>query len=408
MVAIRALPFLLLFPGYFAYHWSAINRWTPLYIGGYVNEVSLLIIVGMIFAISAHALFMNRIRISWCFVDTAFSIFMLWFLAIVVVHAVNLTSPEVTNNHIASLIQLAAAYIALRIFPYQGGKWLLLACAAGFSLMVLQSAEQDLLGLLFQSYQGAGYTTYQGLARSYLITSAFGLIFVKFFLVRWAGYALVTFVLFLLGARSEIVGAIIMFAIFEIAMSRKPRQALAITVSVIGILSLILFSLIDWLEYLYPDNRLLTLLLRQEADGSLQERAIQHALAWDAILAKPILGDYAHYAKELSAGAYAHSWISAWVDLGIMGLLLFLLLYVVLFRFALVLYQASIDSKQTTMRQYCSMGLGLLLMTVTFSIFAKTFTDPSIAMVAGLFAGMYLNLTRHTSQGSLRAASREG
>jgi O-antigen ligase len=211
----------------------------------------------------------------------------------------------------------------------------------------------------------------------------------------------------LLGARSEIAGAVIMFSIFEIAMSRKPRQALLVTALIIGILGLLLFSLIDWLEYLYPDNRLLTLLLRQEADGSLQERAIQHALAWDAILAKPILGDYGHYAKELSAGAYAHSWISAWVDLGIMGLLLFLLLYVALFRIGLALYQASIDSKHTVMRRYCSVGLGLLLMTVTFSIFAKTFTDTSIAMVAGLLAGIHLNLTRHASQAALRTVRNE-
>jgi O-antigen ligase len=393
---LRALPFLALFPGYFAYHWSAINGWTPLYLGGYVNEISTAILIGLVFVVGVRFMLASKAPMGWSSVDTAFSLFMVWFLMVVMVHAILTTAPEVTKNHIASIIQLAGAYIALRVYPQQHGRWALLVVTVLFSLSVLQAAEQDILGLLFRTTQGTGYTTYQGLARAYLMTAAFALMFLPVALLRWAGYAGVTFVLFLLGARSEIIGAVILFALFEIAMSRRPLRALLITSVTIAAIGLVLFSLIDWIEYLFPDNRLLTLVLKQTGDASVEERALQQALAWDTVLGKPILGDYGHYAKELSAGAYAHNWVSVWVDLGIIGLLLFLFLYGAVFRSGLAIYRASLNIRADVLRVFASVGLGLLVMTAAFSLFAKTFTDPGLAAVAGLFAGLYAHLSRRT------------
>jgi hypothetical protein len=385
---LRTLPFLALFPGYFAYHWAALNEWTPLVLGGYVNEVSALVCVGFVLAWSISLLVGRRVTVRWTVVDTSFALFMAWFAATVLLHALIASTPGVTNSHIASWVQLLACYLAVRHVSLELVRTPLLWTTAVFSAAVLWAAQTDLLGLLLRGSDESSAATYQGLARAVLITAAFGLCGQRARLVRWSGYMITLFVLFLVGARSEIVGAAILFGVLEVAASRRP-MLIAMVVAASTLLGVfVVLGALDTLSEFFPDSRFLALLLEGSGDASAVERALYQELAWRAVLDSPILGDYGHYERVASAGAYAHNWLSAWVDLGLMGLLLFTALHLIAAWSAALVYRAAAASGDTARKRQAALGIGLLAMITVFNLVAKNFADPGLATATALLAAL--------------------
>jgi O-Antigen ligase len=385
---LRAVPFLLVFPGYFAYHWSSLNGWIPLFLGGYVNEVSALVCAGFALAAVLTALTSPRKPVRLFALDWIFCAFMAWFGMVVLLHAAAQTAPGVTKNQLASWFQVLASYLAVRLLPLTQLGRIPLVLAVAFSVLVLFAAQRDLLGLLLASSEDSSAATYQGLARAFLVTAAFGLISVHVPQLRWLAYLVTAFVLFLIGARSEIVGALIMFVVLEIAVSQRPARALVAVAATSILGALALMASMNALIELFPDNRFLLLLLESGSDGSVTERQLYQDMAWMATLDSPLFGAYGHYEKEVSAGAYAHNWVSVWVDLGLVGLVLFVLVHLQGFLAAWSARNAALQFSSPQFRAIGAMALGLLVMVTTFSFLAKHFTDPGLAMVAGLFGAL--------------------
>ncbi len=383
---LRALPFFALFPGYFAYHWAALNGWTPLVLGGYVNEVSALICVGFVLAWSISLLVGRRVKVCLTVVDTCFALFMAWFSAIVLLHVLIASTPGVTNGHIASLVQLLACYLALRHVSLELVCTSLLWTTAVFSAAVLWAAQTDLLGLLLRGSDESSAATYQGLARAVLITAAFGITGQRSRLIRWSCYMITLFVLFLVGARSEIAGAAILFGVLEVAASRRPMLTAMVVVAstVLGVI--VVIGALDTLSEFFPDSRFLALLLEGSGDASAVERALYQELAWRAVLDSPMLGDYGHYERVASAGAYAHNWLSAWVDLGLMGLMLFTALHLIAAWSAALVYRSAAASGDSVRKRQAALGIGLLAMVTVFNLVAKGFADPGLATATALLA----------------------
>ncbi len=405
---LRTLPFLALFPGYFAYHWAALSEWTPLVLGGYVNEVSALVCVGFVLAWSISLLVGRRVTVRWTVVDTSFALFMAWFAATVLLHALIASTPGVTNSHIASWVQLLACYLAVRHVSLELVRTPLLWTTAVFLAAVLWAAQTDLLGLLVRGSDESSAATYQGLARAVLITAAFGLTGQRSRLVRWSGYVITLFVLFLVGARSEIVGAAILFGVLEVAASRRPMLFMMVVAASTGLAAILIFGALDTLSELFPDSRFLALLLEGSGDASAVERALYQELAWRAVLDSPMLGDYGHYERVASAGAYAHNWLSAWVDLGLMGLLLFTALHLIAAWSAALVYRSAAASGDTARKRQAALGVGLLAMVTVFNLVAKSFADPGLATATALLAALvsaHPFLRKTTHPGSVRKST---
>lgn len=385
---LRALPFLALFPGYFAYHWAALNGWTPLVLGGYVNEVSALVCVGFVLAWSISLLVGQRITLRWTIMDTCFALFMAWFSVTVLLHVLIASTPGVTKSHIASWVQLLACYLAVRHVSLGLVRTPLMWTTALFSAAVLWAAQTDLLGLLLRGSDESSAATYQGLARAVLITAAFGFTGQRARLVRWIGYVITLFVLFLVGARSEIVGAAIFFGVTEVTASRRPMLVAMVVAACTALGSIFVFGALDTLSEFFPDNRFLALLLEGSGDASAVERASYQELAWRAVLDNPIQGDYGHYERAASAGAYAHNWLSAWVDLGLMGLLLFAALHLIAAWSAALVYRSAVESGETERKRQAALGIGIFAMVTVFNLVAKSFADPGLATATALLAAL--------------------
>lgn len=403
---LRALPFLALFPGFFAYHWAALNGWTPLVLGGYVNEVSALVCAGFVLAWLMSVLVGRRVMVQWTIVDTCFALFMAWFAATVLVHVMLVSAPGVTKSHTASWVQLLACYLAVRHVSLEFVRPPLLWTVGFFSVAVLWAAQTDLLGLLLRGSDESSAATYQSLARALLITAAFGLGGQKSRLVRWSGYAVTLFVLFLVGARSEIAGAAILFCVLEIVASHRPMFAAMVVAAITALGAIVLLGALDTLPEFFPDNRFLALLLEGSGDASAVERAFYQELAWRAVLESPMLGDYGHYERAASAGAYAHNWLSAWVDLGLIGLLLLTALHLSAAWSAVLVYRSAAASDDVARKRDAALGIGLLVMVTVFNLVAKNFADPGLATTTGLVAALAGARTFRQRMGS-RTSARE-
>ena len=385
----RSLPFILLYPGFFAYHFGALNGWIPLFVGGYINEASAAMCVSLALVWSVQLLTGKPFAFRWSTIDGCFAVFMGWFAGVILLNAVFLTAPGVTKNHVASWLQLLACYLATRFAAFQEIRKLLLFLVCIFSVSVLWAFQNDQLRELVAFSAQKSVATYQDLARAYLVTAAFGLAVQTRRIFRWSGYLLTVFVLFLIGARSEVVGSIILFVIMEVAISRRPAT-IAVGVAAVAFLSIVLaLSAMDVLLDLFPGNRSLFLLLEGKGDMSVVERDINLGLAWDAIINSPLLGDYGHYEKVASAGSYAHNWVSVWVDLGIVGLVLFIGIYAFAVRQVYATRRRVFAIVSSCEQPLIGLSFGWLAMMVILILFAKQFTDNGTAILVGLIASIW-------------------
>jgi hypothetical protein len=389
----RVAPFIALIPGFFAYHWAGINGWVPFLLRGYVNEISLLVVSSYAIVTFLKSVKQQRLVLNWTTTDTYFSLFMSWFICVLLVNAILETAPAVTKSHTAAALQMMACYMVMRHVELDKVRNISLWLTVLFSLFVLWPAQSDILDLtrLISENNESKAATYQDLARSFLITSAVGLTAVNSKFWRWFGYAMSVAVLFILGARSEIFGAIFLFVIFEVSISRSPLVAIVVIMIICTLSVILIYSSLEQLEDFFPNNRLIGLILLSGGDASVVERSQYQLIAWQAVMDSPLIGDYGHYGISSTAGAYAHNWLSVWVDLGLVGILLFFLLYIGPIKLINKVFGNYKSIKCDIAYKNYSLAFGLLFMFTVFIFYAKSFTDPGIATALGLFSSLQTN-----------------
>ncbi len=370
---------------------------------GYVNESSFLVCV--VFAVAWLTLPLKKtlsLKLRWTSVDTYFALLMAWFAGVVLVHALLRTSPAVTKNHVAALIQNLGCYAAMRYFPLDRVQPALRWLSGIFAFAVLFAAQADLNILIAGQSDNLSAANYQGLARAFLITSAFGYAGAKLISVRSIGYFFTICVLFLMGARSEIFGALVLFFLIESIYSRRPVRFFLVVGSILALGAAVLLGSLDALSELFPGNRLLMLLTMGGDDGSVMERKIYQDLSWTAVFNSPITGDYGHYERVASAGAYAHNWLSIWVDLGLIGLVLYIILHCVALHSVLLVYRAAVRYGDEGLKRQTAISIAFLIMVGIFNLFSKTFTDTGLATAAGLVSLLSLSRPINKFSNSMR------
>lgn len=407
-VWLRGAPFLLLFPGYFAYHWLALEGLLPLLLGGYVNEVSAFVLLGVALAAGTYALSGRRVAAgSVSAVDVVFLGFMAYFAAVVLIQAGIGNAPGTVRNHVASWVQLLATFLAFRLYPYghTSVQGLILFAWVGATLAVLGAAQSDALGLLLQSSDDSRNATYQGLARAYLLTAMLVLGALRGVPLRLIVYATSAFSMFLIGARSEIAALLVFAVVFEVASARRPVAAgTAVAAAGAAVLSALWLGA-EWLDQAFPDNRFLFLLLQGREDGSVVERSEQMDLAWAALSARPVWGDYGHYEAVGGAGFYAHNVVSVWVDLGVPGLVMLALLFGLATLALLPPLSAGVPRRAAAEGPSLAFCYGVLVQVVVLLALAKVFTDISLATFAGVVSAHLAHRRHPRSPAPLRPTS---
>lgn len=197
--------------------------------------------------------------------------------------------------------------------------------------------------------------TYQGLARSLLITSFFVVACIRQPQIRWMFAGVSVASLFLIGARAELYGFIGAYTIFEFTLNRNSRAsqvAFAIALFVAAII------VANNFEYLSVSRQFEVFNLSDST--SWQARQYLQRFAISQIESDPILGVYAGHLM-LGKGEYAHNALSAWVSLGLPGFMLYILLCAVSLLASLKALVAGPNSRLARMAVMVSVATVLLI-----------------------------------------------
>lgn len=388
-----AVAFVFLVPGFFLYHWLGKIGLIPMLLGGYSNESAALVVAwtalwalpSMVYGKHGHA------RLSSA--ELLYGAFMLYFSTVAMTRWAIGTAPQVSVSHIASIIQLAAAFLVFRFAPLDsvGLRRVLLVAAVGMALLVYQSVATHTLATLLASTDNTKVATYQGLARMFMLTVVVIIAFTQSWVTRLLHYLNATVVIFLLGARSEVAGLLVFAAAFEWTLMHRKGLVLLLMTLVLAATAAMLAAFSPLLNEWLPDNRVLTLLMEYEADGSVQERGELTRFAMETIDINPLLGSYGSYFELGGVGGYAHNILSAWVDIGVVGFGLVLALLALI-----AVTYAGIQFKLTRLQPVAvalqALGIGLLMQTLFFLIAAKSFTDISVAVLVGVTGALCAQL----------------
>jgi hypothetical protein len=371
--AISQLAFFLLFPGFFFYHTVLGVGAVGAFLGGYFAPVSLLVVVPLL-TVYVAKLRRNPNRLSR--VDMSFLLFLCYFLAVVALNAARGKSLVIVVNHMLAILFLINIFVMFKTINFDSPAFrrLTLASLLGMSTIVLSYSVDGVfyLGALGMAKDAASLATYQGFSRSYLVTFAVLIAYTRPAWLRVLLYGLALPTLYVNTARSEFAALLFLIPIIEFYHTRNKILMLFL----FGVLLVLLKSNLEQIVSMLPNNRILELLdLTQSTSANKRHHLSVHAV--QTILAHPILGDYASYAS----GYYAHNILSAWVDLGLLGIAAIFAI--------LVLPAVPMVADEYFARKYNGeflLGLGFGCITLLLLLTSHYFTDMLIGATLGSYS----------------------
>jgi len=369
--------FAVLFPGFFIYHTAIGTGSIPDFAGGYFSPACVVLLPLLSF-LYVRAIYPDRNEYRLC--DVFFFGFLVYFSVVVAFNFAGGANKDVVVRHSSAILQFATCYMVFRTLDASSGgdrRLLIFSMIVMSALVFILSTGGTFYLKKDDDFHGDSTATYEGFARSFLVTALFVLPFTKKRFFRYFLYVLSLAVLYLNGARSEFVSFAVFSVVTETLLSRSRILALlAITVLVAVVLSVILSG-----SPVMPENRIFELThFSDSSSWGLREKFKDAAV--NTIAENPIAGDYASYAI-VSPGAYAHNLLSAWVDLGIIGFFCVLMILVVPI---VDMIRMAATIKGVSRRPDYIFVLGLLLITLIMAMGSKTFTTMFVAIAFGAYA----------------------
>jgi len=365
--------FFLLFPGFFFYHTLLGTGTTGAFLGGYFAPVSLL------FALPLGLIYLGRMRRDprrFNAVNLHLCLFLSYFAAVIAVNAAAGANRTIILNHVLGILFIFNLFVIASFLDFDSGRFRLvgLLSLAGMSAIAVGFAVEGVfyLGALGIAKDADALATYQGFARSYLITFLPVIAFTRSAPLRLLLHTSGAITLFLNTARSEFAALMLAIPIIEFYYSKHKLHLL------IG--GLILFSVInlyfDQILAALPANRILELLdLSQSSSANKRHHLTVYAL--QTILAHPLLGDYASY----KPGYYSHNLLSAWVDLGFFGIAYLSLITIVPI--------IPMFAREYFAPRHCGtflLGFSMACVTILLQLTSHYFTDMLIGATLGASA----------------------
>jgi hypothetical protein len=313
--------FMLLFPGFFFYNFLLGTGRMRAFLGGYFAPVSLVFVFPLVF-LYIRQIHRDRHRLAQS--ELYFGMFLAYFAAVVAVNGVGGANPAIVTAHILGIIYMASTLIMLKMIDFGEPEFRIPAmlCLLGMSAIVMTNAtdgtfRMDALGA---AKDPESLATYQGFARSYLVTFLPVIAFTRSLPVRAFLYACGAISLFLNTARSEFVALLFAIPIIEFYFARRKLLFALVLASLAALIGMNFDLILDQL----PHTRILELADLQHSSSAIARHRLT-GYALQTIANSPIFGDYASYVP----GYYSHNILSAWVDLGIFGFVYLLAILIV-------------------------------------------------------------------------------
>jgi len=365
--------FFALFPGFFFYHTLLGTGTIGAVLGGYFSPVSLLFVIPLAMTVYRRC---QRSPRHIGAIEVHYAAFLGYFLIIIACNTVAGANLAIVTNHLLCIMFMINTFIIFSVIDFSS---LIFRMCAVASLAAMTSIAFSYsvngvfyLGALGIAKEADSLATYQGFARSYLVTFLPVIAFTRHLFLRLSLYAIATATLFVNTARSEFVALIFIIPIIEFYFS---RHKLLFTLAAILIFVLLKLYM-DQLTAALPDNRILELLdLSHSTSANKRQHLSDHAM--HTIAAHPLLGDYASYAP----GYYSHNILSAWVDLGLFGFL-YLIAILVLPAFPMFLREYFASRRNGNF----ILGFSAMCSTVLLLLTSHYFTDMLIGATLGAYA----------------------
>lgn len=329
--------FIILFPLFFIYNVLLAND-LIIYIPSYFTLFSLIFLVLVFFSFYDNEILNIKFSIQE----------IIFFLIVILIFFISLANYLLNNstNYNYELFVYSMNGAVLNIVCYLIAKniiieddsfqksyiFLFFIC---FTLILLNLNDNGYFYLKENSINSELIVTYQGFAMILVIISS--ILFSttqKFFISNNFIIIASLIALFLNSARTEFVIFFISIYLYLFIFDFK-RTLFKIILIIPVIMTMIVY--LDLLSYLY-NNRIWELINDFESSTSLNARFETIIYAFETIKNNFLLGEYASYIYTMGLGYYAHNLISAWVDLGLIGFLMYLSILIILF-FKLIIYR---------------------------------------------------------------------
>jgi len=305
--------FFMLFPGFFFYHTLLGTGVSSAFLGGYFAPVALAFILPMGLVYLAR---MQRAAMRSSMIDIHYGLFLAYFLGVVLVNAANGANQTIVAAHLLAILFMVLVYIMFRFIDFGSRRFRamgLLSLAAMSAIVFSYSVDGVFyLASLGMSKDSNALATYQGFSRSYLFTYLAIVSFTRNLPLRLLLHAVGAAALFVNTARSEFVALLFAIPLIEFYYSRHKLYFLLAAACLAAAIALYLDQILASL----PANRILELFDLSHSTSANKRHQLT-AYAIETIAAHPLLGDYGSYRP----GHYAHNALSAWVDLGLFGMI---------------------------------------------------------------------------------------
>ena len=305
--------FFMLFPGFFFYHTLLGTGTTGAFLGGYFAPVALAFAGPMCLVYLAR---MRRDAQRLTLVDVHYGVFFAYFVGVVMVNAAAGANRAIVVYHMLAILFMVLVYLQFSFIDFDSRRFRVvgLLSLAGMSTIVFSYSVDGVfyLGALGIAKDANSLATYQGFSRSYLFTYLAVVTFTRNLPLRLVLHVVGAATLFVNTARSEFVALLFAIPLIEFYYSRHKLYFVLAGVCIAATVGLYLDQILASL----PSNRILELLdLSHSTSANKRQQLTVHAV--QSITAHPILGDYGSY----KPGHYSHNVLSAWVDLGLFGML---------------------------------------------------------------------------------------
>ena len=391
--------FFLLFPGFFFYQTLIGVGAIDAFLGGYFSVVSIALLAPLLFVYFQDV---GRAKNFFMTTDFYYVLFLLYFSVTVVIHFATGADSKLVFDHLASIVHMLNLFIIFKMIDANERTFRIvtLLSLGAMSAIVFYFSIDGFFDLRDDALINAAVVaTYQGFARSYLLTFIVAMACYRKPATRILWYALGIATLFTNGARSEFAAMLALIPLIELYHARNKALVLMAIACFLLLFTLLFHDIIRIL----PDSRILELAdLSQSTSVSTRHYLTERALK--TIAHNPILGDYGSYAT----GAYSHNVLSAWVDLGLLG---FLYLLAILLWPACELIVNGFFKKDKSSEFL--MAASLIFVTILLLASSHYFTDMLIGAALGAYARhKYVKRARpaaiydyaHASAGNERAA----
>ena len=373
--------FLVLLPGFFAYHFLLAKSLIPPLLGGYSTAMALIWLLPLSLLL-IHRVALNPLNRSA--VDAAFLGFLAYMLVAFLLNMALTGRGAAAGEQIGVLPQFVVLFVAARFVSPQTARLrstLLVALLAMSVSIVTNADEGTFFAASFDLLETADYfANYQAYGFVYSVCLIYVLCATPSRKGRMGIYLFALPTLFLNGARTELIGVVLLTLFLEFLRSRHKLLTLAIAAGLVAGIAAALPLLAD----LYPESRTIFLFLDYSDDISKLERARMLQDGWTSIMQSPWIGALGSHRP----GEHIHNALSAWVDLGLPGFAVYVALLALPLVDLFLLRKVDLDDPQY------QLALSLACLMALFAITAKHYTHQLLPLSMGAYASYVVSQRR--------------